>query len=61
MDIDKNYEFFYNVIKDLSRGQGFYGRLLRQLDNAESEMIDSLKNELPEFEQPIDVVFYIEQ
>lgn len=60
-DIEKNYEYFYSVIKDLSKSQGFYGRLLRQLDNADDELIESFKNDLPEFKDCLDVVFYIEQ
>ena len=57
-DREKNYKLFYNTILALSKGQGFYGRLLAQLDHTID--VDELKNELPEFKDSLDVIFFLE-
>ena len=60
MDKEKNFEFFVNTIKSLALSQGFYGRILRQLSELESEELESLKENLPQFKDALDVVFYFE-
>lgn len=57
-DREKNYKLFYNTILALSEGQGFYSRLLAQLDHTIG--IDELKNELPEFKDSLDVIYFLE-
>lgn len=56
-----NYELFYNTIKSLSYSQGSYGRLLREIDNLDVDEIQDLINQLPDFNEPIDVILFIEQ
>lgn len=58
---EKNYELFYNTIKSLSYSQGFYGRLLREIDSLKDYEKQDLIDQLPDFKQPIDVILYIEQ
>ena len=60
MDKEKNFEFFVNTIKTLALSQGFYGRILRRLEELESEELESLKENLPQFKDALDVVFYFE-
>lgn len=61
MDKEKNFYFFVNTIKTLAFSQGFYGRVLRQLSELDSEELESLKADLPHFKDALDVVFYFEQ
>lgn len=60
MDKEKNFEFFVNTIKTLAFSQGFYGRVLSQLAELDDEELESLKTDLPQFKDALDVVFYIE-
>ena len=60
MDKEKNFEFFVNTIKSLALSQGFYGRVLEQLASMENEELESLKANLPQFKDALDVVFYFE-
>ena len=60
MDKEKNFEFFVNTIKTLARSQGFYGRILRSLEELEREELERLKADLPQFKDALDVVFYFE-
>ena len=60
MDKEKNFDFFVNTIKTLALSQGFYGRVLRQLSELEEEELESLKADLPQFKDALDVVFYFE-
>lgn len=57
-DKEKNYKLFYNTILALSESQGFYDRLLAQLEHTID--IDKLKDELPEFKDSLDVIFFLE-
>ena len=61
MDKEKNFEFFVNTIKTLALSQGFYGRILSRLMEMDNEEIESLKSDLPQFKDALDVVFYFEQ
>lgn len=60
MDKEKNFKFFVNTIKTLAQSQGFYGRILRRLEEMESEELERLKADLPEFKDALDVIFYFE-
>ena len=61
MDKEKNFEFFVNTIKTLALSQGFYSRILRRLNELEEEELESLKENLPQFKDSLDVIFYFEQ
>jgi hypothetical protein len=56
-----NYNMFISTIKSLAHSQGFYGRLLEQLQDLDAINKAMLINNLPMFNQPIDVIMYIEQ
>ena len=56
-----NLQFFKDTINTLSHSQGFYGRLKHNLDNAEVEQLDQLAQELPNFKDVVDVIFFCEQ
>ena len=56
-----NYELFYNTIKSLSYSQGSYGRLLNSLINMDEDERLKLINNLPTFNEPVDVVMWLEQ
>ena len=56
-----NYELFYNTIKSLSYCQGYYGRLLNTLINMnEDERLELIDN-LPNFNDSLDVIMWLEQ
>ena len=56
-----NYELFYNTIKSLSYSQGSYGRLLNSLINMNEDERLELINNLPTFNDALDVVMWLEQ
>ena len=56
-----NYELFYNTIKSLSYSQGSYGRLLNTLINMDEDERLELINNLPTFNDAVDVVIWLEQ
>ena len=56
-----NYNLFYNTIKSLASSQGFYSRLARQIDEFDTDTIENIKNELPIFNDTLDVVLFLEQ
>ena len=56
-----NYELFYNTIKSLSYSQGRYGRLLNTLINMDEDERLKLINNLPTFNDALDVVMWLEQ
>lgn len=56
-----NYELFCNTIKSLSYSQGFYGRLLNSLVNMNEDERLELINNLPTFNDAVDVVMWLEQ
>lgn len=61
MNKEKNFEFFVNTIKTLALSQGFYGRVLSRLASMDNEELESLKEDLPQFKDALDIVFYFEQ
>ena len=60
MDKEKNFEFFVNTIKTLALSQGFYGRVLNRLMEMDEDELESLKADLPQFKDALDIVFYFE-
>ena len=62
--MNKNTELFIKTIDKLAMCQGSYSRMSREIHNAinnDSSIIDRLDNELPKFNNSIDVVMYLEQ
>ena len=58
---EDNYNLFYNTIKSLASSQGFYSRLARQIDEFDSDTIENIKNDLPIFNDSVDVMMFLEQ
>ena len=56
-----NYELLFNTIKSLSNSQGFYGRLLNTLINMDEDERLELINNLPIFNDAVDVIMWLEQ
>ena len=56
-----NYELFFNTVKGLSNSQGYYGRLLNSLINMNEDERVELINNLPIFNDAVDVVMWLEQ
>lgn len=56
-----NYELFFSTIKDLSKSQGFYSRLHNELMNLEEDRRLKLINQLPDFKDSLDVIFWLEK
>ena len=56
-----NYELLFNTVKSLSSSQGYYGRLLNSLINMNEDERLELINNLPTFNDVIDVVMWLEQ
>lgn len=62
--MNRNTELFIKTIDRLAGSQGFYSRLSQDVHDAinnDSIMIDRLNNGLPEFNDMLDVVMYLEQ
>ena len=58
---EDNYNLFYNTIKSLASSQGFYSRLAQQIDEFDSDTIENIKNDLPIFNDTLDVILFLEQ
>lgn len=57
----ENFNFMLQTIKSLACSQGFYGRLYRDIQDLESEILDDLIESLPDFKKDsLNVVFYFE-
>ena len=56
-----NYELLFNTVKSLSNSQGYYGRLLNTLINMDEDERLELINNLPTFNDTVDVVMWLEQ
>ena len=56
-----NYELLFSTVKMLSNSQGFYGRLLNSLINMNEDERLELINNLPAFNDSLDVVMWLEQ
>lgn len=58
---EENYNFMLNTVKMLAHSQGFYGRLLRSLEEIEESTRQDLIESLPDFKKDsLNVVFYFE-
>ena len=59
-----NWDVFYNTIKNLSGSQGFYTRLYNEIESWDAdtlkEKIDIVNNLDTKFNEPVDVVLYLE-
>ena len=58
---EDNYNLFYNTIKSLASSQGFYSRLAQQIDEFDSDTIENIKNDVPIFNDTLDVILFLEQ
>ena len=56
-----NYKLLFNTVKMLSNSQGYYGRLLNSLINMDEDERLELINNLPTFNDAVDVVMWLEQ
>ena len=56
-----NYELFFNTIKTLSNSQGHYERLFNSLINMNKDERLELINNLPSFNDTLDVIMWLEQ
>lgn len=56
-----NYELLFSTVKMLSNSKGFYGRLLNTLVNMDEDERLELINNLPIFNDAVDVVMWLEQ
>lgn len=56
-----NYELLFSTIKSLSNSKGYYGRLLNNLINMNEEERLEVINNLPIFNDAVDVVMWLEQ
>lgn len=56
-----NYELLFNTVKSLSNSQGFYGGLLNDLINMNEDEQLELINNLPTFNDSLDVIMWLEQ
>ena len=56
-----NYELLFSTVKSLSNSQGYYERLLNSLINMNEDERLELINNLPTFNDSLDVVMWLEQ
>ena len=56
-----NYELLFSTIKSLPNSQGYYGRLLDSLINMDEDERLELINNLPTFNDTVDVIMWLEQ
>lgn len=59
-----NYEIFIKTVNSLKNSQGFYSRIARQLDEMSDEQREQVKtefNKLPQWNDTLDCVLYLEQ
>ena len=56
-----NYELLFSTVKSLSNSQGFYGRLLNTLINMNEDQRLELIDNLPIFNDAVDVIMWLEQ
>lgn len=57
-----NRDEIREVFKQLAMSQGFYGRLLRQIDEADEEVRENFWKDLEDqnFKDSVDLILYIE-
>lgn len=56
------YEDFLKNIETLAQSQGYYGRLLRQLEELDNEELEKVKTQIEElnFKDMLDIIMYFE-
>ena len=62
--MNSNTKMFIDTIDMLAPSQGFYSRLSQQIHEAisnDTSIINKLNEDLPKFNDTLDVVFYLEQ
>ena len=59
-EIGKNGRMLFNLAKKLRNSQGFYARLYNKLVGLSAEDWENLEEELPDFNDDIDVIMYLE-
>lgn len=61
--VKTNYEIFIDTVNSLKHSQGFYSRIAAQLDemsNEQKEQIETEFNNLPQWNDVVDCVMYLE-
>lgn len=58
-----NFEDFIKLIKELSKSQGLYGRILREINELNEEELEKLKTAINKkhFKDNIDIILWIEE
>lgn len=61
-DGNKNTKLFYVIVNRLSGYQGFYGRLIRDINEMEPDEFEEYKQEISEhnFDTDLDVILWLE-
>lgn len=54
------FEYLKQVVNSLRNSQGFYSRLAAQLDELDEWDIADAEQQLPNFKEPLDVIFFLE-
>ena len=55
------FEYLQDVVNSLRYSQGFYSRLANQLETLSQEEIEEIGAQLPDFQDRLDVIFFLEQ
>lgn len=57
-----DFQDVYDLVKDLSKSQGFYGRMLAEIQGMDEDELTDLKNGIIEckFKEPLDFILYVE-
>lgn len=55
------FEYLQDVVNSLRSSQGFYSRLANQLETLSQEEIEEIEAQLPDFQDKVDVVLFLEQ
>ena len=61
--VKTNYEIFIDTVNSLKYSQGFYSRIAAQLDEMSDEQKEQIKtefNNLPQWNDAVDCVMYLE-
>lgn len=61
--VKTNYEIFIDTVNSLKHSQGFYSRIAAQLDEMSNEQKEQIKtefNNLPQWNDVVDCVMYLE-
>lgn len=61
MDYETKKNAILSTIKTLSTSQGFYGRLLGNIQNANDSDLREFVNQFPNTTDPVDIILFLEQ